>query len=84
MVEEKILTINLRKKLIERPRWKRSKGVLRVLKDILKKQTKTEKIEIDKKLNEKIWSRSAEKPLTKFRIKIIKSDDGSVRVELMG
>lgn len=83
MVEEKIVTINLRKKIIKKARWKRSKSILRVLKEILKKQTKSEKIEISKKLNEKIWSRSSEKPPTKLRIKLVKSDDGSVKVELM-
>ncbi len=81
MAEEKIMVINLRKKVLERPRWERSKSTLTILKDVLKKQTKTEKIKIDKNLNEKIWSRS--KPLTKLRIKIIKSDDGSVKVELV-
>lgn len=81
MAEEKIMVINLRKKVLERPRWKRSKSTLNILKDILKKQTKTDKLKIDKNLNEKIWSRS--KPLTKLRLKIIKSDDGSVKVELV-
>lgn len=83
MVEEKIITINLRKKVIEKARWKRSESIVRLLKDVLKKQTKAEKIKIDKKLNEKIWRRGAEKPPTKLRIKLIKLDDGSVKVELV-
>jgi large subunit ribosomal protein L31e len=83
MVEEKIVTINLRKKIIEKARWKRSKTALRILREILKKQTKSEKIKIDKKLNEKIWSRSSERPLAKLRIKVTKLDDGSVKVELV-
>lgn len=83
MVEEKIVTINLRKKITEKARWKRSKSVLRILKEVLKKQTKSDEIKIDKKLNEKIWSRSSERPPTKLRIKLTKLDDGSVKVELM-
>lgn len=83
MVEEKIITINLRKKITEKTRWKRCKITLRLLKDILKKRTKSEKIKIDKKLNEKIWSKSSEKPLTRLRMKLTKQDDESIKVELM-
>jgi large subunit ribosomal protein L31e len=83
MVEEKIITLNLRKKIIGKARWKRSRSTLNVLKEILKKQTKSDKIKIDKKLNEKIWSRSSEKPSTKLKIKLTKLDDGSVKVELI-
>jgi large subunit ribosomal protein L31e len=84
MVEEKILTLNLRKKLIEKPRWKRSNSVVKILKDVLKERTKAEKIKIDEKLNKKIWVRSIKKPLTKLRVKVTKLDDGSVKVESIG
>jgi large subunit ribosomal protein L31e len=83
MVEEKILTINLRKKMIKVAKWRRSKDYVKFLKENLKRNFKTDKIKIDQKLNEKIWKRSIENPPLKIRIKAIKSDDGTVKVELM-
>lgn len=83
MAEEKILTINLRKKLIKVAKWRRAKDYVKFLREKLKRNFKTEKIKIDKKLNEKIWERSIEKPLLKIRIKAVKLDDGSIKAELM-
>jgi len=82
MAEEKVVVLNLRKKLLKTPKWKRSKELMGLLKKIIEKQG-SKKITIDKKLNEKIWSRSIENPPTKLRVKIIKPDDKSVRVELL-
>jgi len=83
MAEEKILTINLRKKLVKVAKWRRAKDYVKFLRERLKRNFKTEKIKIDKKLNEKIWERSMENPPVKLRVKVVKLDDGSVRVELM-
>lgn len=81
MAEEKIITLNLRKILVEYPKWKRSSGYIRILRRIIEKRMKTNKIKIDKKLNEKIWRRGAKNPSFKVRVKIIKCEDGSVKVE---
>jgi large subunit ribosomal protein L31e len=83
MAEEKIITVNLRKELKKVPRWKRAKKAVKILKEILKKQTKTENLKIDKALNEKIWSRSSKNPPTKLRIKIVKVDDKTSKAELI-
>lgn len=77
MAEEKIITVNLKKKILIRPRWRRERDAVRVLKEILKRQTKKE-IKLDKKLNEKIFSGE-----TKLRLKLINVDDKVTRVELM-
>jgi ribosomal protein L31E len=82
MPEEKIITINLRKKVLKIPRWRRAKDQMKFLKELLEKKTKTEKIKIGKGLNEKIWSRSASKPVMKIRIKLTK-DDKTTTAELM-
>lgn len=83
MVEEKILTINLRKKILKVARWRRGKVYSKLLRELLKRRLKTEKIKIDKQLNEKIWKRGIENPPSKLRIKIVKQDDGSIRIEAM-
>ena len=83
MSEEKILTINLRKKLVKNSRWRRAKDCSKFFRETLEKRFKTDKIKIDKKVNEKIWERGIENPPFKLRVKSIKSDDGTVKIELM-
>jgi ribosomal protein L31E len=75
MAEEKIVTINVRKELVETPKWKRSNAVLRILKKKLKRLAKGEKIVIGKSINEKAWSKSIRAPPTKFRIRLTKEDE---------
>jgi ribosomal protein L31E len=82
MPEEKIITINLRKKLLKVPRWRRAKDQMKFLKELLKKKIKAENIKIGKGLNEKVWSRSASNPVMKIRIKLTK-DDKTTTAELM-
>ncbi len=81
--EEKIVTINLKKDLVKIPRWKRSKLMPRILKRKLKKIVKTDVMKIDKRVNEKIWSKGIEKPVVKLRVKVTKIDDKSSKVELI-
>ncbi|MEM7825254.1 MAG: 50S ribosomal protein L31e [Candidatus Aenigmatarchaeota archaeon] len=81
-MEEKIVTLNIRKDLIKAPKWKRSKVALRILKEKIKKICKTEKIKIDNSLNQKFW-KNKEKCLSKIRVKITKLDENTSKVELM-
>lgn len=83
MVEEKVITLNLKKELVKAKKWRRSNALVRILKDSLKRHVKKENIKIDKKLNEKIWSKSIENPQAKFRIKITKVDEKTVKAELL-
>lgn len=82
MAEEKILTINLRKKLVKTKKWKKAKNYLKVLRELLRRKFKTDKIKIDGKLNEKIWGKGIENPPSKLKIKVIKLDDGTIKAEL--
>ena len=76
MADEKIITINIRKELVETPKWRRNNAALRILKERLKKLTKGEKLTVGKSINEKVWSKSIQSPPTKFRIKLIKEEKG--------
>lgn len=80
MAEEKILTINLRKELVKKPRWKKRKEAVAALKEIIKRRTRSEEIKIGKELNEKIWSR--ERPPTRLRLKLTK-EENITKVDLM-
>jgi len=83
MVEEKILTINLRKKIVKTKKWKKAKNYSKVLRELLRRNFKTDKIKIDGKLNEKIWEKSIENPPSKLKIKTSKLDDGTIKAELV-
>jgi len=82
MAEQKIVTINLRKKLVKVPRWKRAKQATKILREILEKQTKG-KVKFSKTINEKIWSKGIENPPSKVRIKIVKIDEKNFKAELV-
>ncbi len=74
MAEEKIITVNLRRKVYKKPRWKRSKMAITLLRKILLRNTKGKEVKIDGLIHKKIWNRS-KKPQTKLKIKLIKEDD---------
>jgi len=82
MAEEKILTINLRKALVKSRKWEKARDYLKVLRELLRRKFKTDKIKIDGKLNEKIWWRGIENPPSKLKIRVTKSDDGTVKAGL--
>ena len=81
MADEKIITINIRKKLKESPYWKRSSSASKIIRDILQRHTK-KKIKIDKSINEKVWKSGIQNPKTKLKIKITSVDDKTAKAEL--
>jgi ribosomal protein L31E len=83
MADEKILLINVRKELAEYPRWKRSSKAMSLLRNIVARHSHSGKIIIDKKINETLWKTGARKPRASFRVKLVKRDNNSVKVELM-
>jgi ribosomal protein L31E len=82
MADEKIITINIRKKLMMTPYWNRSGTAARMIRDILQRHSK-KRIKIDKSLNEKVWERSIQHPKTKLKIKISSIDDKTSKAELV-
>jgi len=81
-IEEKILTMNLRKELSHKPYWRKAELSMAVLRRILEKKTRSESVIIGRGLNEKLWSRGLKKPDMKLRIRITKDGD-AVKAELM-
>lgn len=80
-MEEKIITVNIRKPLLKMPKWRRASHAARILRDDLKKRLKTE-VKLSKEINEKIWAKGIEKPASKIRIRIVKIDEKTSRAEL--
>ncbi len=74
MAEEKVVKINLSKRLKIIPKWRRNTAFVRLLKE----KVKSGKLKISQKLNEKIWS----KKTSKIRLKLVK-DDKTVKAEVV-
>jgi large subunit ribosomal protein L31e len=75
MIEEKYLTLNLRKLVVKKQNWRRSEAAVFILKRLLKKHLKTDKIKISQALNNLIWKRGIKRPKTKIRIKAVKEGE---------
>lgn len=85
---ERIYTVPLRRKFLNTPRYKRVPKAIKALKEFLARHMKvserdTEKIKLDKYLNEKMWARGIRKPLGRIKVKARKYDNGNVIVELV-
>lgn len=94
---EKILTVplNISRSI---PRTKRAKRAITEIKEFVAKHMKAgdgltdeekeefvsplDKVWIDSKLNEKIWSRGIQKPPAKIRVRAIRFEDGLIEVSL--
>jgi large subunit ribosomal protein L31e len=94
IVEERIYTIPLQKALV-RPPKKRAPRAMQLVKIFVKKHMKMAvtvsedeeeeelpQLIVTKEVNEKIWSRSIEKPPRKIRVRVTKDKDGNVTVHL--
>jgi large subunit ribosomal protein L31e len=75
MAEEKYLTLNLRKLLVKKQNWRRSESALFILKRLLKRHLKTDKIKISTALNNLIWKRGIKNPKTKIKVKAVKEGE---------
>jgi len=96
IVEERTYTVPLSKAWIMPPR-KRAPRAMRILKAFVTKHMKLEKgaesaeegeeeepkrLVISNEVNEKIWSRSIEKPPRKLRVRVAKDKEGNITVYL--
>lgn len=77
-----IITLNLRQELVKTPSWKRSKTAVRLLRNLLKRRLRSDKIKLSKKLNEAVWHRGIKNPPTKLRLKVMKEGE-FFKVELL-
>jgi len=75
MAEEKYLTLNLRKLLVKKQNWRRSESAVFILKRLLKRHLKTDKIKISTALNNLIWKRGIKNPKTKIKVKAVKEGE---------
>ncbi len=94
IAEERFYTVPLDRAWLVPPN-KRAPKAMRILKEFVRRHMKLRNIEeededkgekqkllIDNKVNEKIWSRGIEKPPRKIRIRAVRYRDGNVKVYL--
>ena len=90
--EEKIILereyiVPLRRKFLKTPRHKRTPKAIKELKIFIAKHMQirdkdTNKVKLDRFLNEEMWHYGIQKPLAKIKVKCRKYDSGIIRVEL--
>ncbi|MHA1596594.1 MAG: 50S ribosomal protein L31e [Candidatus Asgardarchaeia archaeon] len=81
IVLERVYTVPLWK-FIYKPKNKRAKKAISILKEFMMRHMKGEHVIITPEVNEKIWERGIEKPPRRIRVRATKDTEGVVRVYL--
>ena len=81
-VEERIYTVPLRRAWIA-PIKKRTPRAIRILREFMKKNMKTDNVIISNEVNEKLWSCGIEGSPRKIRVRAVRDEDNIVRVYLV-
>lgn len=81
IVEERIYTIPLRKAWIS-PRKKRTPRAVRLVKAFIQRHMKPEALVMSNEVNERLWSRSIQKPPRKIRVRAVRDREGTVTLYL--
>ncbi len=81
IVEERIYTIPLRRAWIS-PRKKRTPRAVRLVKAFIQRHMKPEALVMSNEVNERLWSRSIQKPPRKIRVRAVRDTEGKVTLYL--
>lgn len=81
VVEEKVFTIPLKHAWIA-PIKKRTPRAIRILKDFMKKNMKSESLILSGEVNEYIWSRGIEGTPSRIRVRAVRDKEDVVKVYL--
>lgn len=87
VVLEREYVINVRKQIKKVPRYKKANKAVKAIKEFVAKHMKVEdreldKVKMNKYVNEEIWMRGIDHPVTKIKVKVRKMESGIVHVEL--
>ncbi len=81
IVEERIYTIPLQRAWIS-PRKKRTPRAVRLVKTFIQRHMKPEDLVMSNEVNEKLWSRSIQKPPRRIRVRAVRDKEGTVTLYL--
>ena len=79
---ERIYTVPLSRAWIG-PKLRRAKRAVTILKEFTVKHMKTDKIKIQKDVNELLWKKGIGSPPRRIQVKMIKDEEGIVEVSLI-
>lgn len=83
IIEERIYTIPFFPKLAYSKRKKRAPRAINILREFVKRHMKATNIVINPDVNEKIWSRSREKPPRRIRVRCLRTAEDKIEVHLL-
>lgn len=83
IVLERIYNIPLRKEFLKVAKYKRAKKAVRAVKEFLVHHMKSEDVKLGKYLNLKIWERGIKNPPHHVKVKVTKTEEGTVMAELV-
>jgi len=78
---ERVYTINLGKVLLS-ANTRRSTRAINMIREFARHHMKTENVKIDEDLAHEIWKRGIRHPPRKIRVRMVKTDEGSVLISL--
>ncbi|MCS7134886.1 MAG: 60S ribosomal protein L31 [Candidatus Aenigmarchaeota archaeon] len=67
---EKLFIISIRKNVLEKPRWEKSKHAIKFVREFLRKKIKSDKIKIDNSISHRIWKMGGSKTINKIKVKV--------------
>jgi large subunit ribosomal protein L31e len=84
VVLERVYNVPLRKEWLKAPKYKRAKKAVKALKEFIAKHMKSDDVKVGKFANLEIWKHGIKNPPHHIKVKAVKDNKGSVKVELEG
>lgn len=79
---ERIYNIPLRKKCVKTQEYRRAKKAITIIREFIEKHMKSNDVIISKEVNELVWSKGIKHVPGSVKVKVVKEDNGKVRVSL--
>ena len=83
IIEERIYTVPFYPKLAYSKRMKRAPRAIKILREFVQRHMKASNIMIAPEVNERIWSRSREKPPRRIRVRCLRTAEDKIEVHLL-
>jgi large subunit ribosomal protein L31e len=83
IIEERIYTVPFYPKLAYSNRLKRAPRAIKILREFVQRHMKASNVMIAPEVNERIWSRSREKPPRRIRVRCLRTSEDKIEVHLL-
>lgn len=79
--DERVVVIPLKRAYI-RTRWRRVEVAMSLLKKWATRHLKAKEVKVSSRVNEALWSKGAQSPLRRLKVKVVKDEGGTAWVRL--